>query len=294
MGLLDSTADYPALLGLVLSHTYGVDLRLWQQATNAVDALWGEPLPVVDELESGLLVWEVWHEGVPAKLYCEAYAALGGAPLPKQAEVVLYGVGLYAVYQVLTASGKIAQGERINVAALVDSVAFAGCMWAQHEGLPLYTVVGAQEHDVYRKAQRNHDKESIWQPIAAIAEGKDWQEAFPDVLVGQIDREDRMAAIAALYDEEGYLLHPQSAMAYAIATEYRQESEARHRMVVIALQHPYEDIATVYDAVFEEEMKEESKALQRLEEETGWELPEPLPTKELIRERVRKLSGDTL
>lgn len=259
---MKQTGDTPALLYRVAAMRRKMDADLWKRAVDFVNEAC-EPTCDLCPLEDGTIVWEC-IPFAPAYLYAEAYRKLGGEAID---EAESFAAGLWGVYEALCQDEVIREGEQINVCAPTDSAAFAGCVLAQHLGVPIYTVIGAEDKTrPYEKKRNTMIGARLLNEIA----GSDHWENMRDVVSGCADEEDEMDTIATVWEELGYLLHPQSARTFYVADVYRNEAENRHKMVVIALASPYEKAIDVLDAILEYRVKDEDTAKKQLAIETSW------------------------
>ena len=286
--------DKPAYNYSTLLHRlYGADIQDKERAVQLAHAVWGEWDNALCPLEDGVVVWQLWQEGWPHGAYGLAYRAL--YPQGDDAwTAAMTAAQLGVAYDAMVADGLVPSGKQINVCC-ADYPTWVGCILAQRMGVPIYTVVGADnEKGMLRTAMTAtvHTDEGKVLDNTVLSP---WQKHLPDVLVGVADRQDTMDALAIAWEEQGYLMHPETARAYSVACDYRREAENRHIMVVAAPFHPYDAPETVHEAVLEYPAATDDKAIETLQLQTGL-LPCPVPTQgqahQQLTEYIATHNGD--
>ena len=271
----------------ILRRLYGEKARDAMRTIALVHAIWGRPEVTLCPLEDGTVVWELWQEdGVTPDLYRLAHRCLYPAG-DVDWIVAIYAAMVGNVYDSLVAEGLVPKGKRINICC-ADRAVWSGCITAQQMGVPLYTVVGADDEvGAMRQAMRTAVHPDEGAAIDRLLGGAVWQKALCDVVVGVADRQDAMDAIALAWDEQGYLMHPDTARAYSVANTYRQDAENRHVMVVVAAKHPYDAPQTVHEGVMEYAAKDSERAIETLVAETGV-LPLVAPDPDEVRRALQE------
>lgn len=179
--------------------------------------------------------------------------------------------GWIDAYQLLVEDGVIEKGETIDVVvAAQDHEAAQAAMAAQEAGLPLYTVVIAdrEEGEVYRYSKGLAPCPNGWERTA----GGRWQERYPDAVVGWADEESMAEAVVEAYEKEDYLLHPHTALAWAVTDIYWEEAEHDRVTLLVAAYHPYLAAAEVWEILSGKKLPEEL-AIKQLYLDSGWEYP---------------------
>ena len=182
-----------------------------------------------------------------------------------------WAAGWIEVYETLLESDVIDEDETIDVVvSSLDREAALAAILAQKAGLPLYTVVLAddQTRKIVGVTQDEYPLPKGWEILPAP--GRRWRDEYPDVVAGWAEDEDVKEILADVYQEEDYLLHPHTALSWAVANVYREEAESDHLMVIAAARHPYEKAAEVWEALSGKRL-EEDKALKALYLDSGWE-----------------------
>lgn len=94
--------------------------------------------------------------------------------------------------------------------------------------------------------------------------------------VGYADDEETKETIAYSMDEYGYLMDTHTAVAYGVYCDYVDESADETPTVVVSTANAYKFPADVYEAVSGNRVDDAFEATEKLCEETGEEVPEPL------------------
>lgn len=94
--------------------------------------------------------------------------------------------------------------------------------------------------------------------------------------VGYADDEATKEAIAYSMDEYGYLMDTHTAVAYDVYCNYADETEDETPTVVVSTANAYKFPADVYEAISGTRIDDAFEATEKLNEETGEEVPEPL------------------
>ena len=94
--------------------------------------------------------------------------------------------------------------------------------------------------------------------------------------VGYADDEETKDTIAFAMEEYGYLMDTHTAVAYGVYCDYADETGDRTPTVVVSTANAYKFPADVYEAVSGTRIDDAFEATQKLNEETGEEIPEPL------------------
>ena len=281
--------DYPALVGEVLARWGVIEPARWQAQ--------GTARPALCRLHEGVWALELWHnDGLGTEPTAASYLRqYRQGALADEDIVPLYIADLAMAYCDLVEDGIISAGAPINVCVSTRHPLFAAACVAQQEGLPVYTVVG-EDDGTLDKVLDGAPLPAQWQALAPYVGGKSFAKACPDVLAGVIEREDALDAMTDLLDDNGYLLPPAAAKAYALALVYREEAESRNPMVVAVPYHPYLASSALAEMLCERKMPDPDKAMRLLELETGWEVPAPLDDTQAARRLRNKLSniGDIL
>ncbi|MBO4535097.1 MAG: hypothetical protein J5755_04095 [Clostridia bacterium] len=186
-------------------------------------------------------------------------------------DLPLWVRGWIDAYFLLVEDGVIEEGETIDVVVSAqDPLAALAAIMAQKEGLPLYTVILADEEDgeVYRYSRGLGPCPPGWEALA----GGRWQERYPDVVVGWADPESMAEAIVEAYESEDYLLHPHTAMAWAVTDVYWEEAEHDRVTLVLAAKHPYEAASEVWEILSGDKLPQD-EAVKQLYLDSGWEYP---------------------
>lgn len=228
----------------------------------AVLAAWGEskplpPEPAIVPLDEGIWAWELFDEDGLGTLAHDLHTYVGM---------------LASAYCDLVSDGVMAAGAPLNVCVTTRHPLWAACVAAQQEGLPLYTVIG-EDDGTLQKVIAGGKLPTTWQELQQYLSDKPFAKALPDVLAGEAEPEEAWDAIAERLDETGYLMHPATARALAVARLYRVEAESRNPMLVAAPYHPYLAPDTLCKVLLEHPVGDHAKAWRQLELETGWEIP---------------------
>lgn len=94
--------------------------------------------------------------------------------------------------------------------------------------------------------------------------------------VGYADDEDTKEAIDDAMEEYGYLMDTHTAVAYDVCMNYLADSKDECPTVVVSTASAFKFPADVYEAVSGKRIDDAFDATERLTEETGEEVPEPL------------------
>ena len=94
--------------------------------------------------------------------------------------------------------------------------------------------------------------------------------------VGYTDDEETKDTIAFAMDEFGYLMDTHTAVAYGVYCDYADETGDETPTVVVSTANAYKFPADVYEAVSGNRIDDAFEATEKLNEETGEEIPEPL------------------
>ena len=94
--------------------------------------------------------------------------------------------------------------------------------------------------------------------------------------VGYADDEATKDAISYAMDEYGYLMDTHTAVAYDVYGEYVEKTGDETPTVIVSTANAYKFPADVYEAVSGNRIDDAFEATEKLNEETGEEIPEPL------------------
>ena len=94
--------------------------------------------------------------------------------------------------------------------------------------------------------------------------------------VGYADDDETKETIAFAMDEFGYLMDTHTAVAYGVYCDYADETGDETPTVVVSTANAYKFPADVYEAVSGSRIDDAFEATEKLNEETGEEIPEPL------------------
>ena len=181
-------------------------------------------------------------------------------------------MGWVDVYQALVEDELVAEGKTIDVVVPSSDVPTAiAAILCQQAGLPLYTVVLADDErqQVVRYTQGKAPCPQGWERVAA----SDWAKTYPDVVAGWADEEMADDAIRTAYEEYDYLLHPDTALAWAVTDIYWEEAEHDRVTVVAASRHPYERADAVWQTISGNQLSQQD-AVKALYLDSGWEIPQ--------------------
>ena len=240
------------------------------------------PMPApktVGQLDEGLFLLELWDE------------TLTTPPLPRGAgemqAALLHRVGeLIDAYLDCVAE----VGEDLNVCVSTENPYWVAALWAQYMGVPIYTVVGADDHRQQTlrltkgKSVATKDWHGLLCPLLDVAEpsGDRWQiptgrwaKALPNALLGYADEEGRMEGLATAFDTYDHLLAAVDGDTYYVAEIYRSEAEDETPMLLLLTEHPLLDPLTLYEAVNEKPIADVDTARRLLQEQSGWEPIQP-------------------
>ena len=267
------TLDYAHRVGAVLAAMGAVQADSWQGAVCGIES----EEPVVCHVQDGIYALELWHsrtlgERPIAWSYAEAYRAQTGQEV---AAPLLYMADIVSAYCDMVADGVVPQGAPVNLCVSVEHPAFVGAVLAHAEGLPLYTVVGADRDGYLGAVLGGAPLPAAWSLLAPyVPHGM--SRDLPDVLAAECASEDAADTLIRVSDDNGYLLDTTSARAYYLAEVYREEAESRNPMLVAAPYHPYTDALCLCPYLLERRIPDLMRALAALEAESGWEIPDAL------------------
>ena len=94
--------------------------------------------------------------------------------------------------------------------------------------------------------------------------------------VGYADDEETKDTIAFAMEEYGYLMDTHTAVAYGVYCDYADETGDRTPTIIVSTANAYKFPADVCEAVSGTRIDDAFEATQKLNEETGEEIPEPL------------------
>ncbi|MCR5263667.1 MAG: threonine synthase [Clostridiales bacterium] len=110
--------------------------------------------------------------------------------------------------------------------------------------------------------------------------------ALSEVFSGYYAGEEECAAqIKRMWDEEGYLADPHTAVALACAEKYRRDCPGGRRLLTVSTASPYKFAGSVLEAISGSRPDDETKAADMLSSLTG--VPVPAPLRGLDRKTVR-------
>lgn len=104
----------------------------------------------------------------------------------------------------------------------------------------------------------------------------DIREKAPEFRAYFTDENETLETINAYFDKYGYLLDPHTAVAMNCYNKYVSETGDELPTVVVSTASPFKFPTAVLEAVTGEVETDAKKATEKLVEETGWEVPEPL------------------
>ena len=106
-----------------------------------------------------------------------------------------------------------------------------------------------------------------------------------DFTAGFCDEAETSATIAKVWKEQGYLIDPHTAVAYAVMERYRKESGDKNKTVFVSTASPFKFCDNVLKSLGEQEVREGLDALDQLAQLSG--RPAPVPLASLRDKAVR-------
>lgn len=93
---------------------------------------------------------------------------------------------------------------------------------------------------------------------------------------GFCDDDKTQKVIAAMWEENGYLIDPHTAVAFDVLEQYRKETGDQTKTIVVSTASPFKFCDNVLGALGEKELREGVAILDQLTEKTGLAAPVPL------------------
>lgn len=131
----------------------------------------------------------------------------------------------------------------------------------------LYQLCGENGAQVQELMDSLRQRGSYILPVdKTVLEGEFW--------AGFADEEATAAAIRMVYETEGYVMDPHTAVAYSVSEQYRQESGDDRPLVVVSTASPYKFPASILQAIGKEVPEDEEELMNSLSVLSGTEVPQ--------------------
>ncbi|NLB90257.1 MAG: threonine synthase, partial [Clostridiales bacterium] len=142
----------------------------------------------------------------------------------------------------------------------------------------LYDISG-EDNDYVKTLMKDLEEKGRYQVKKEMLEKI--QEVFS---YGYATNEETRQTVKQVWEKEGYLLDPHTAVAYKVMME---DKDQKHKNIVLATASPYKFASSVYEALGGQREEEEFAVMEKLAQKTGTRIPEglkSLKTKSLLHQ----------